>query len=54
MPDNYLEKMFSLKEKTALIIGGTGELCGTLAEGLAKAGADIVATGRGSINGAAA
>jgi len=46
MPNNYLEKLFSLKEKTALIIGGTGELCGTIAEGLAKAGADIVLVGR--------
>jgi NAD(P)-dependent dehydrogenase (short-subunit alcohol dehydrogenase family) len=43
---DYLESLFSLKGKVAVVIGGTGELCGTMAEGLASAGADIVLVGR--------
>ena len=42
----YLEKLFSLKEKTAVVIGGTGELCGTMATSLAQAGAEVVLVGR--------
>jgi NAD(P)-dependent dehydrogenase (short-subunit alcohol dehydrogenase family) len=38
--------MFSLKGKTAVIIGGTGELCSYMALGLAKAGAEVVLVGR--------
>ena len=43
---DYLNKLFSLGEKTAVIIGGTGELCGAMAEGLAGAGAEVVLVGR--------
>ncbi|MEM8954590.1 MAG: SDR family oxidoreductase [Verrucomicrobiota bacterium] len=43
---SYLESIFSLKEKTALIIGGTGELCGAMAEALASAGAEVILVGR--------
>lgn len=43
---SYLESIFSLKGKTAVVIGGTGELCGTMAEGLALAGAEVVIVGR--------
>jgi NAD(P)-dependent dehydrogenase (short-subunit alcohol dehydrogenase family) len=43
---NFLENLFSLKNKTAVVIGGTGELCGEMAEGLAKAGAQVVLVGR--------
>ncbi len=43
---SYLESLFSLKDKTAVVIGGTGELCGAMAEGLAGAGASIVIVGR--------
>ncbi len=39
-------ELFSLAGKTAVVIGGTGELCGTMAEGLAGAGAEIVLVGR--------
>jgi NAD(P)-dependent dehydrogenase (short-subunit alcohol dehydrogenase family) len=39
---SYLEELFSLDDKTAVIIGGGGVLAGCMAEGLAKAGADIV------------
>lgn len=38
--------MFSLAGKVAVVIGGTGELCGAMAEGLAAAGAETVLVGR--------
>jgi NAD(P)-dependent dehydrogenase (short-subunit alcohol dehydrogenase family) len=37
----YLEELYSLENQTAVIIGGGGVLAGCMAEGLAKAGADI-------------
>lgn len=37
----YIDSLFSLKGKTAAVIGGGGVLAGAQAEGLAKAGADI-------------
>jgi NAD(P)-dependent dehydrogenase (short-subunit alcohol dehydrogenase family) len=43
---NYLNSMFSLAGKVAVVIGGTGELCGAMAEGLAAAGAEVVLVGR--------
>jgi NAD(P)-dependent dehydrogenase (short-subunit alcohol dehydrogenase family) len=43
---SYLESLFSLQDKTAVVIGGTGELCGAMAEALASAGAEIVLVGR--------
>lgn len=42
----YLEKYFSLSGRVAVVIGGTGELCGAMAEGLAGAGAEVVLVGR--------
>lgn len=39
-------ELFSLAGKTAVVIGGTGELCGAMAEGMAGAGAKIVLVGR--------
>jgi NAD(P)-dependent dehydrogenase (short-subunit alcohol dehydrogenase family) len=39
-------EIFSLAGKTAVVIGGTGELCGAMAEGMAKAGATVVIVGR--------
>ncbi|MCB1225707.1 MAG: SDR family oxidoreductase [Verrucomicrobiales bacterium] len=39
-------ELFSLQNQTAVIIGGTGELCGTIAEGFAMAGAEVVLVGR--------
>ncbi len=41
-----IEELFSLQGKTAVVIGGTGELCGAMAEGLAGAGAEVVLVGR--------
>lgn len=43
---NYLNELFSLQGKVALVIGGTGELCGAMAEGLAGAGARVLLVGR--------
>jgi NAD(P)-dependent dehydrogenase (short-subunit alcohol dehydrogenase family) len=39
-------ELFSLTGKTAVVIGGTGELCGAMAEGMAAAGAFVVLVGR--------
>ncbi len=43
---HYLEKLFTLEGKVAVVIGGTGELCSHMAGGLAKAGATVVIVGR--------
>lgn len=45
-PSEYLTSLFSLQGKVAVVIGGTGELCGAMAEGLASAGAEVVLVGR--------
>lgn len=42
----YLSSLYSLSGKVAVVIGGTGELCGAMAEGLAGAGAEVVLVGR--------
>ncbi len=42
----YLTSLYSLTGKVAVVIGGTGELCGAMAEGLAGAGAETVLVGR--------
>lgn len=39
-------ELFNLAGKTAVVIGGTGELCGAMAEGMAAAGARVVLVGR--------
>lgn len=39
-------ELFSLKGKVAVVIGGTGVLCGEIAEGLAAAGAAVALVGR--------
>jgi NAD(P)-dependent dehydrogenase (short-subunit alcohol dehydrogenase family) len=38
---NELDELFSLKGKTAVVIGGGGVLAGKMSEGLAAAGADV-------------
>jgi NAD(P)-dependent dehydrogenase (short-subunit alcohol dehydrogenase family) len=45
-PTHYLESLFSLRGRIAVVIGGTGELCGAMAGGLAGAGAEVVIVGR--------
>lgn len=42
-------ELFSLKGKVAVVIGGTGELCGAIAEGLAAAGATVAVVGRDAV-----
>ena len=42
----YVTSLFSLDGKVAVVTGGTGELCGAMAEGLAGAGAEVVLVGR--------
>lgn len=39
-------ELFSLNGKVAVVIGGTGELCGTMAEGMAAADATVAIVGR--------
>jgi NAD(P)-dependent dehydrogenase (short-subunit alcohol dehydrogenase family) len=53
MANGYLETMFGLSGRTAVVVGGTGVLGGALAEGLAKAGAFVVVAGRGADRGEA-
>lgn len=43
---DYLNSLFGLDGKVAVVIGGTGELCGAMAEGLSRAGAEVVLVGR--------
>jgi NAD(P)-dependent dehydrogenase (short-subunit alcohol dehydrogenase family) len=42
----YLNQLFNFTGKVAVVIGGTGELCGAMAEGLAGAGAEVIIVGR--------
>ena len=46
MSNEYLEKLFSLEGKVAVISGASGVLGSTIAEGLARAGAKLVIMGR--------
>lgn len=46
MHKSYLNTLFGLENKVAVVIGGTGELCGSMGEGLANAGAETVLVGR--------
>ncbi len=43
---SYIDSLFGLTGQVAVVIGGTGELCGAMAEGLAAAGAEVVLVGR--------
>lgn len=43
---SYLDELYDLDGKVAIVIGGTGELCGHMAIGLAKAGVEVVLAGR--------
>ncbi|PTY06956.1 gluconate 5-dehydrogenase [Opitutaceae bacterium EW11] len=43
---DYVSSLFSLTGKVAVVIGGTGELCSAMAQGLAGAGAEVVLVGR--------
>lgn len=41
-----MNDLFSMADRTAVIVGGTGELCGAMAMAMAKAGAEVVLVGR--------
>lgn len=43
---SFVEELFGLTGKTAVVIGGTGELCGSMALAMAGAGAEVVLVGR--------
>lgn len=43
---SYIDKLYDLEGKVAVVIGGTGELCSHMALGLAKAGVEVVIAGR--------
>lgn len=49
---DFLHELFSLEGKTAVVIGGTGVLCGEMALGLARAGATVAVVGRSEEKGA--
>tara|TARA_R110002096_G_scaffold283411_3_gene477497 strand:- start:2826 stop:3602 length:777 start_codon:yes stop_codon:yes gene_type:complete len=49
---SYLDDLFSLEGQTAVVIGGTGVLCGEMASGLARAGAEVAVVGRSEEKGA--
>ena len=53
MANAFLDTLFGLSGRTAVVVGGTGVLGGALAEGLARAGAFVVVAGRGADRGAA-
>ncbi len=50
----YLDSLFGLDGKTAVVIGGTGTLGGAFADALALAGAHVIVVGRNAEHGAAA
>src|SRR5436190_10835964 len=52
MPD-YLQNLFGLDGRVAVVIGGTGVLGGELCNGLAQAGATVVVAGRSEERGKA-
>ena len=43
---SFLGGLFGLNDRVAGVIGGTGELCGAMAEGFVSAGAEVVLVGR--------
>jgi NAD(P)-dependent dehydrogenase (short-subunit alcohol dehydrogenase family) len=51
--DAFLGELFGLRGQVALVVGGTGVLCGAQARGLAAAGAQVVVAGRDPAKGAA-
>ena len=42
----FLDNLFGLQGKTAVVVGGTGVLCGTMAKGLWSAGCRVLLVGR--------
>lgn len=52
MANEYLEELFGMDGQVAVVIGATGVLGGAIAEGLLRAGAMVIASGRGEERGA--
>jgi NAD(P)-dependent dehydrogenase (short-subunit alcohol dehydrogenase family) len=52
MAAEFLQSLFGLEGQVAVVIGGTGVLCGAMARGLAQAGATVVVAGRDAEKGA--
>ncbi len=50
--ESFLRGLFGLEGEVAVVIGGTGVLCGAMAEGIAQAGASVVVAGRDAAKGA--
>jgi NAD(P)-dependent dehydrogenase (short-subunit alcohol dehydrogenase family) len=53
MASSYLDELFGLSGQVAVVIGGTGVLGGSLAEGIGRAGATVVVAGSHAERGAA-
>lgn len=53
MSDEPLEELFGLQGQVSVVIGATGELGGTIAEGLRRAGSTVVLSGRNEETGTA-
>ncbi len=43
---DFLTELFGLRGVTAVVVGGTGVLCGAMAKGLFRAGANVLLVGR--------
>lgn len=43
---DYINSPFSLQDKVAVVIGGTGSICGNIGVALARAGAEVILVGR--------
>ena len=50
--ESFLRDLFGLDGRVVVVIGGTGVLCGAMAEGVAQAGASVVVAGRDAGRGA--
>ena len=46
MANEYLDELFGLTDRVAVVVGATGVLGGAMAKGLARAGAKVVVAGR--------
>jgi NAD(P)-dependent dehydrogenase (short-subunit alcohol dehydrogenase family) len=53
MMTDFLQSLFGLRDRVAVVIGGTGVLGGELCSGISKAGATIVVAGRNAERGEA-
>ncbi len=52
MVESFLKGLFGLEGQVVVVVGGTGVLCGAMAEGIAQAGASVVVAGRDAAKGA--